>query len=173
MVNIYELKVARLRRVIYMETHNEYDIEKLKYYYFEKKLPIVEIANLYSTTPSKIHHILKKTFPNIKYRKVKNRMLRQNLTKEELIELHYNKRMTLSEIAKLYECTYRSLHIYMKHLNLPTNKNIKIKEKPIGYKIKKVEMPKEKLYELYYKQKLSLQKIGKLYGNIVHIFIVG
>ncbi len=53
----------------------------------------------------------------------------------------------------------------MKHLNLPTNKNIKTKEKPIGYKIKKVEIPKENLYELYYKQKLSLQKIGELYGK--------
>ncbi len=148
-----------------MEPHNEYDIEKLRYYYFEKKLPIAEIANLYSTTPSKIHHILKKSFPNIKYRKVKKGKFRHKLTKEELIELHYNKRMPLSEIAQMYGCIYRSLHIYMKHLTLPTNKNIKRKEISKGYKINKIDISKEKLYELYYKQKLSLQKIGKLYGK--------
>ncbi len=148
-----------------MENNNEYDIEKLRNYYFEKKLPIAEIAKIYSTTHAKIFYILKKSFPDIEYRKVKKGKLRQNLNKEKLIELHYEKGLSLSEIAKMYGCTYRSLHIYMKHLKLPTNKNIKIKEKPIGYKIKKVEIPKEKLYELYYKQKLSLQKIGKLYGK--------
>jgi hypothetical protein len=54
----------------------------------------------------------------------------------------------------------------MKDLNLPTNKDI-IRNKPYasGYKIKKVDISKEKLYELYYEQKLSLQKIGKLYGK--------
>jgi predicted DNA-binding protein YlxM (UPF0122 family) len=148
-----------------MENHNEYDIEKLRYYYFEKKLPIAEIAKIHSTTPIKMFRILKKSFPNIEYRKVKNRMLRQNLTKEELIELHYNKRMPLSTIAKMYGVPYSTVHDYMKLLNLPTNKNIKTKEKPIGYKIEKINLPKEKLYELYYEQKLSLQKIGKLYGK--------
>jgi predicted DNA-binding protein YlxM (UPF0122 family) len=148
-----------------MENHNKYNIEKLRYYYFEKKLPIAEIANLYSTTPSKIHHILKKSFPDIKYRKVKRGKLRQNLTKEELIELHYNKRMSLSKIAKMYGATYRAVHIYMKKLNLPTNKDIIRREKPTGYKIRKIDLSKEKLYELYYKQKLSMQKIGKLYGK--------
>ncbi len=148
-----------------MENHNEYDIEKLRYYYFEKKLPIVEIAKLCSTPYPKMYHILKKSFPNIKYRKVKKETLRQNLTKEELIELHYNKKMPLAEIAKMYGTTYSSVHLYMKHLKLPTNKNIITKEKPTGYKIRKIDLPKEKLYELYYKQKLSLQKIGKLYGK--------
>lgn len=148
-----------------MENHNEYDIEKLRYYYFEKKLPIVEIAKLCSTPYPKMYHILKKSFPNIKYRKVRNRMLRQNLTKEELIELHYNKRMPLSKIAKMYSVPYSTVHDYMKLLNLPTNKNIITKEKPTGYKIRKIDLPKEKLYELYYEQKLSLQKIGKLYGK--------
>ncbi len=40
-----------------MENHNEYDIKKLRYYYFEKKLPIVEIAKIYSTTHAKIFYI--------------------------------------------------------------------------------------------------------------------
>ena len=53
----------------------------------------------------------------------------------------------------------------MKHLNLPTNKNIIRKEKPKGCKIRKIELSKDKLYELYYEQKLSLQKIGELYGK--------
>lgn len=51
----------------------------------------------------------------------------------------------------------------MKHLNLPVNKNIKRREQPKGDKrqeIKEIELSKEKLYELYYEQKLSLQKIG-------------
>ncbi len=148
-----------------MENHNQYDIEKLRYYYFEKKLPIVEIAKLCSTPYPKMYHILKKSFPDIKYRKVKKEGLRQNLTKEELIELHYNKKMSLAEIAKMYGTTYNSVHLYMKHLKLPTNKNIITKEKPTGYKIRKIDLPKEKLYELYYEQKLSLQKIGKLYGK--------
>ncbi len=148
-----------------MENHNEYDIEKLRYYYFEKKLPIVEIAKLCSTPYPKMYHILKKSFPNIKYRKAKRGRLRQNLTKEKLIKLHYEKRLPLSEIAKMYGTTYSSVHLYMKHLNLPTNKNIITKEKPAGYKIRKIDLPKEKLYELYYEQKLSLQKIGKLYGK--------
>ena len=53
----------------------------------------------------------------------------------------------------------------MKELNLPKNQDIIRKEKPKGYKIKKISIPKEKLYELYYEQKLSLQKIGELYGK--------
>ncbi len=148
-----------------MEDHNKLNVKNLAHYYFEWELPIAEIANLYSTTPSKIHYILKILFPDIKYRKVKKGKLRQNLNKEELIELHYNKKMPLLEIAKMYGVAYRSLHIYMKKLNLPTTKNKKIKEKPTGYKIRKIDLPKEKLYELYYEQKLSLQKIGKLYGK--------
>ncbi len=148
-----------------MENPDNYDIEKLRYYYFEKKLPIVEIAKLCSTPYPKMYYILKTFFPNIKYRKVKNRMLRQNLTKEELIELHYNKRMPLSKIAKMYGVPYSTVHDYMKLLNLLTNKDIIRREKPKGYKIEKINLSKEKLYELYYKQKLSLQKIGKLYGK--------
>jgi predicted DNA-binding protein YlxM (UPF0122 family) len=148
-----------------MENHNEYDIEKLRYYYFEKKLPIVEIAKLCSTPYPKMYHILKKSFPNIEYRKVKQGRLRQNLTKEELIELHYEKKMPLSEIAKMYGTTYNSVHLYMKELNLTTNKDIIRREKRTGYKIRKIDLSKEKLYELYYEQKLSLQKIGKLYGK--------
>jgi predicted DNA-binding protein YlxM (UPF0122 family) len=147
-----------------MENHKEYDIEKLRCYYFDEKLPIAEIAKIYSTYPTKIYRILKKSFPNIKYRKVKKGKLRQALTKEKLIELHYEKRLPLSEIAKMYGSTYRSVHIYMKHLNLPT-KRTRIKEYSSGHKIKKIDLSKEKLYELYYKQKLSLQKIGKLYGK--------
>jgi len=148
-----------------MEDNNEYDIERLRHYYFEKKLPIAEIANLYSTAPYKIYYILKKSFPGIKYRKVTKGKLRRVLSKKKLMELHYEKRLPLTEIAKMYNSTYRSLHIYMKHLNLPTNKNIIRREKPKGYKIRKIELSKEKLYELYYEQKLSLQKIGELYGK--------
>ena len=74
------------------------------------------------------------------------------------MELHYEKRLPLTEIAKMYNSTYRSLHIYMKHLNLPVRRT-RIKEHSSGYKIKKIDIPKEKLYELYYEQKLSLQKI--------------
>lgn len=147
-----------------MENNNKLDVENLAHYYFEWELPIAEIANLYSTTPYKIHYILKKSFPEIKYRKVKKGKLRQSLTKEKLIELHYEKGLPLKEIAKMYDSTYRSVHIYMKHLNL-TTKRTRIREYSSGHKIKKMDIPKEKLYELYYEQKLSLQKIGELYGK--------
>jgi predicted DNA-binding protein YlxM (UPF0122 family) len=111
---------------------------------------------------------LKKSFPGIKYRKVTKGKLRQVLSKKKLMELHYEKQLPLTGIAKMYNCTYRSVQIYMKHLNLPTNKNIKRKEQPKGEKrqrIRKIELSKDKLYELYYEQKLSLQKIGELYGK--------
>ena len=117
-----------------MEDNNEYDIERLRHYYFEKKLPIAEIANLYSTAPYKIYYILKKSFPGIKYRKVTKGKLRRVLSKKKLMELHYEKRLSLTEIAKMYNSTYRSIHIYMKHLNLPTNKNIIRKENLKGVK---------------------------------------
>jgi hypothetical protein len=147
-----------------MEDNNKLNVENLAHYYFEWKLPIAEIANLYSTAPYKIHHILKKSFPDIKYRKVTKGKLRQILSKEKLMELHYEKRLPLTEIAKMYDSTFRSVHIYMKHLNLPTNKDV-IRTYASGYKIKKIDLPKEKLYELYYEQKLSLRKIGELYGK--------
>ena len=149
-----------------MGNNNKLDIENLAHYYFEWKLSIAEIANLYSTAHYKIHYILKKSFPDIEYRKVKDGKLRQVLSKEKLIELHYDKGLPLSEIAKMYNSTYRSVHIYMKHLNLPTNKDItRTGGYASGYKIKIIDIPKEKLYELYYEQKLSLQKIGELYGK--------
>ena len=147
-----------------MENNNKLDVENLAYYYFEWKLPIAEIANLYSTAPYKIHYILKKSFPEIKYRKVKKGKLRQVLSKEKLIELHYDKGLPLSEIARMYDSTYRSVHIYMKHLNLPTRRT-RIKEHSSGYKIKVIDLSKEELFDLYYKQRLSLQKIGLLYGK--------
>jgi predicted DNA-binding protein YlxM (UPF0122 family) len=148
-----------------MEDHSEFDIEKLKYYYFEEELPIAEIANIYSTTPYKIHHALKKSFPDIEYRKTTKGKLRYVLSKEKLIELHYEKRLPLTKIAEMYGFSYRSVHIYMKHLKLIPNKNIIRADGASGYKIKKIDLPKEKLYELYYEQKLSLQKIGELYGK--------
>ena len=147
-----------------MEDNNKLNVENLAHYYFEWKLPIAEIANLYSTAPYKIYYILKKSFPGIKYRKVTKGKLRRVLSKKKLMELHYEKAIALTEIAKMYNSTYRSLHIYMKHLNLPVRRT-RIKEHSSGYKIKKIDIPKEKLYELYYEQKLSLQKIGVLYGK--------
>jgi hypothetical protein len=51
-----------------MEDNNKLNVENLAHYYFEWKLPIAEIANLYSTAPYKIYYILKKSFPGIKYR---------------------------------------------------------------------------------------------------------
>ena len=127
-----------------MEDHNEYDIERLRYYYFEKQLPIVEIAKLCSTPYPKMYHILKKTFPNIEYRKVKRGRLRQNLTRAELIELHYEKRLSLLEIAKMNNTTYNSVHLYMKELNLPTNQDIIRKEiKFPDYKFIFVEYTKQ------------------------------
>jgi predicted DNA-binding protein YlxM (UPF0122 family) len=116
-----------------MENQNKLDVDNLAHYYFEWKLTIAEIANLYSIQYSNVYYILKKSFPDIKYRKVKKGELRQALTKEKLIELHYEKGLPLSQIAKMYGATYRSVHIYMKHLELPTNKNIKRKELSTGY----------------------------------------
>ena len=74
-----------------MKDNNEYDIERLRHYYFEKKLPIVEIAKLCSTPYPKMYHILKKSFPGIKYRKVTKGKIRQVLSKKKLMELHYEK----------------------------------------------------------------------------------
>ncbi len=149
-----------------MEDNSEFDMEKLKYYYFEVELPIAEIANIYSTTPYKIHHALKKSFPDIEYRKTTKGKLRHVLSKEKLIELHYEKRLPLTKVAEMYGFSYRSVHIYMKHLNLLPNKDIiRTRGNVPGYKIKKIDLPKEKLHELYYEQKLSLQKIGELYGK--------
>jgi len=119
-----------------MEDNNKLNVENLAHYYFEWKLPIAEIANLYSTAPYKIYYILKKSFPGIKYRKVTKGKLRRVLSKKKLMELHYEKRLPLTEIAKMYNSTYRSLHIYMKHLNLPVRRT-RIKEHSSGYKIKK------------------------------------
>ena len=148
-----------------MEDDNKLNVEYLAHYYFEWKLPIADIANLYSTAPFKIHHILKKSFPGIEYRKVKSGKLRQVLSKEKLMELHYDKGLPLSEIARMHNSTPRSVHIYMKHLNLTSKKGQRAKEYSSGYKIKIIDIPKDKLYELYYEKEMSLQKIGELYGK--------
>ena len=125
-----------------MDKRNKLNVDYLAHYYFKWELPIVGIANLYSIAPYKIHHILKKSFPDIKYRKVKDGKLRQVLSKEKLIELHYEKRLPLTEIAKMFDSTFRSVHIYMKHLNLPTNKDV-IRTYASGYKIKIIDLPKK------------------------------
>ena len=49
-----------------MEDNNKLDVENLAHYYFEWKLPIAEIAKLYSTAPFKIYYILKQAFSRYK-----------------------------------------------------------------------------------------------------------
>lgn len=83
----------------------------------------------------------------------------KQLTKEQLEDLCWNKKLSLQRIAKIYGCGWETIRRRMIFWEIPL-RNV---SGEYGWsKLSKVT--KEELVELYHKQGLSLAQIGKKYG---------
>lgn len=91
-----------------------------------------------------------------------------NLTKKELYDLYWNKRLDVSKIAEKLGLGKTTIFRWMKRYNIKTRNNSESKLKG------KYKPTKEELYDLYWKQGLSTVKIGKNFGfnnNVIRMWL--
>ena len=86
-------------------------------------------------------------------------MKKLNLKKKEIETLYWRKGMSLPQIGKLFNINPGTLHRWMKRNNIP----LRSKEEALSSR-RKVLASKDKLFDLYWKKKLSLQEIASLFN---------
>lgn len=77
-----------------------------------------------------------------------------NFTKEKLEELYWDKKLSLSEIAKMFDCTALNILYWLKKFNI---------KRRAAY-VKKVNIETKVLEELYWKKNLSTSQIAEKFG---------
>jgi len=85
------------------------------------------------------------------------------LSREELEKLYWKENMTSGKIAKKYGVDYTTVLNWLRHYNIPIKK--------LGNQIKKFNLTKEELHELYWNQKMSMDEIAKktgVTGTVIH-----
>ena len=75
-------------------------------------------------------------------------------TKEQLENLYYKEKLSLSQIGKKFGCEETNILYWMKKLD--------IKRRPVDYKT--IKIPKDILYDLYWNKNWTTQQIADKYG---------
>ncbi len=79
---------------------------------------------------------------------------RLKFTKEQLEELYLKQKLSLTQIGKKFDCESTNILYWLKKFN--------IKRRPAYFK--KVDIPKEVLYDLYWNKNWTTQQIADKYG---------
>jgi len=95
--------------------------EKLYELYWDRGLSIRKIARKLGVGKTTVEYWLKKY--KIPRRTPPQKDKLSNLTKEELYDLYWNKGLSLSEIAKMFDVNKSSVKSKMMNLGIPTEKN--------------------------------------------------
>lgn len=82
--------------------------------------------------------------------------MRYGFTREKLLDLHYAKNLSVTEISKLYNCHRDSVRLAMRRFGIVPRGKIK---KPLS------EDLKSNLIILYVEQQLSTREIGRILGR--------
>ncbi|MDD9953359.1 MAG: hypothetical protein OXR66_03420 [Candidatus Woesearchaeota archaeon] len=75
-------------------------------------------------------------------------------TKEQLEELYIQKRLSLNQIGEKFGCNGTNILYWLKKYNIPRR----------GAYLKKIDIPKEVLYDLYWRKNWSSSRIAKKFG---------
>lgn len=129
---------------------------KLKDLYEKKKLTFKEMAEFYECSASRVWAHLKKY--GIKPSRAKS----VHISKEDLERLYWKEKLSTREIAGRFGYGKSTVEAKMKKYGIAARSRSKAAK--LFPRTEKYKIPKEKLEELYWRQKLSVYKIAKLYN---------
>ncbi len=121
--------------------------DRLRRLYYQGKLSIARIAQIFHCTPGTIEYRMKEY--NIKSRPPWPK--RVNVSKHSLYLLYIRKGFSAKKIAKICHCEQTAILNRLKKYKIPKR-----------HPKEKIILPKEKLEKLYTKQKLSTYKIAEV-----------
>ena len=129
---------------------------ELKDLYKNKNLTISKITEFYNCSNSKIWAHL------WKYNITRSRTKKVHITRRDLEKLYLKNKLSLRKIAKRYNCAKSTIENKLRKYRIPTrNKSEALKLIP---RAEKYKISREKLKELYWKEKLSTYKIAEIYN---------
>ncbi|UCG95194.1 MAG: transposase [archaeon] len=118
--------------------------------YWKHYYSINKIADKFSCSPTKVHYWLKKY--GIKRRKENKKHLK--LTKELLVDMYLDQKMSLNEIARKFNCNDTNILYWLKKFG--------VERRPPDYR--KIHIPKDILEELYWKKNQTTAQIASKFG---------
>lgn len=132
--------------------------------YYNKKISTPKIAKMFNVSSDVILSFIKRHGGKIRSYEEHREPLRVNIPKDELFDLYYNKRIPTRVIAKKYNTTISTILSNIK----------KFGGEVTSSSIQPSQIPKEKLFDLYYNQKISARKIADIFNvslPIIYKFI--
>lgn len=148
--------MARKRRN-YWQLH---DKEWLIDHYWNKQLSTEDIGDIIGCDRRVVYNALRRL--KIRTRNCseakalsKEKQRRIRISKEDLYDLYWNKKLSLVEIGEIFSCSHIPILNYMKAYNISRRSSSEMNTK--------VHIPEEELYDLYWEQDLNLNEIGKIY----------
>lgn len=84
------------------------------------------------------------------------------IEKEELRNLYFNQNLSISSIAKIYDCSYTTIWERMKEFKIKPRTLLEAMK--LVMETRKIPISENELRDLYEKQKLSTLKIAKVYN---------
>lgn len=97
--------------------------EKLIYLYFDKKLNINQIGNLYNCSRKPINRLIKefnlKTRTKLEATRIRQPRKLDSITKKQLYNLYVVEKLTGTEIADMYNCSYPIVYNQLRKYNIP------------------------------------------------------
>ena len=144
---LYEYKIP----IQYDKKRDDITKERLKYLYLYKKISIGKIAGIFKCSKGTIwskfcqYNIKARTKSEANKGKYKIKI------PEGIKSLYMNDKLSISEIAKRFNCCCKSISQRLRDLNIVTG-------------IRKIEIPKNELEDLYIKNKMTIYQIGKKFG---------
>jgi len=124
--------------------------KQLEELYWNKNLSIAKIASIFDCSITMVHYWLLKY--ELKRRKKLMRGLK--ITKDILMELYVNRKLSLNEIAKKFGCNGTNILYWLKKFGIkrrPANQNY-------------IHIPRETLKQLYWKKNLTTSEIARKFG---------
>ncbi len=144
---LYEYKIP----IQYDKKRDDITKERLKYLYLYKKISIGKIAGIFKCSKGTIwskfcqYNIKARTKSEANKGKYKIKI------PEGIKSLYMNDKLSISEIAKRFNCCCKSISQRLRDLNIVTG-------------IRKIEISKKELEDLYIRNKMNIYQIGKKFG---------
>jgi len=144
---LYEYKIP----IRHDRERNDITEEKLRDLYLDKKMSIGKIAGMFKCSKGTIWAKLCQYNIDARTKSEANKGKYKIEIPEEIKSLYINDKLSISKIAKRFNCCCKSISQRLHDYNIATG-------------IRKIEIPKKELEDLYIRNKMTIYQIGKKFG---------
>lgn len=130
---------------------NDITEEKLRDLYLDKKMSIGKIAGMFKCSNGTIWAKLCQYNIEVRTKSEANKGKYKIEIPEEIKSLYVNDKLSISKIAKRFNCCCKSISQRLHDYNIDTG-------------IRKIEIPKKELEDLYIRNKMTIYQIGERFG---------